>query len=97
MFSDTLSKASGAGARPMSAQVRRGPTCTKNSASTYFAAVKLPKKDKENRVEQRHSSEVRHETAPKRQSQASYMKSQNGFEPVQDTNLITFNLGRVYK
>ena len=54
MFSDTLSKASGAGARPMSAQVRRGPTCTKNSASTYFAAVKFPKKEKENLVMQRH-------------------------------------------
>ena len=49
MFSDSLSRASGGGARPMSAQVRR-PTCTKTSASTYFAAVKLPKQEKENRL-----------------------------------------------
>ena len=97
MFSDTLSRASGAGARPASAQVRRA-TCTKNSASTYFAAVKLPKKEKENRMEQqRVGSEARLITAPKKQPSNSLMKVNNGFEPIQDTNLITFNLGRKYK
>ena len=98
MFSDSLSRASGAGARPASAQVRRA-TCTKNSASTYFAAVKLPKREKENRLEQqRVGSEARLMTAaPKKQPSNSLMKVNNGFEPIQDTNLITFNLGRKYK
>ena len=39
--------------RPQSAQPRM-PTCTKNSSSTYFAAVKLPKQQQ--KVAERNAS-----------------------------------------
>ena len=79
--------------RPASAQVRK-PNCTKNSDETYHAAVERPRMQQREMM-QRNSS-TRPPQAPKsdKQEPLTSLKSLRGFEPVQDTNLVVYNLNR---
>ena len=75
-------------ARPMSANVRR-PTCTKTSQSVYFNSVKLDARKK--------SDNPRFNSVNKTRKLTNLSPSVSGFEPIEKTGLMTFNLGRTTK